>query len=434
MNENYAAAIDQYDRFIRRSENGAETTKAELERSDCYLQLGFQAKEKKNTLLASRLFYLSNSRIADSYLDNIYFDLSVITREEDDIPKTLEYYNIILDNFTDSEMIPEVLYNKIEISISQKQNEEALADYRFFYANYADNRFRIEAEKLVNPILPDFIAEIDQQFANREYDSALANYLNLYLLPTSYKSDISNKISETYWNMANNHVKDNPELARDNFLKVVEYNNSRLQEVNKRYQQICQNLVNDGDELISRYQLDEAEIKFQTCFIFIPDYQNGKVGLLEIDELRNRNANAEKYITKASNAEKEKRFADALSYYRQANEYVRTKETSDKIFLLSNQLKADKDSKGFTLKIIKGYKRGVLENRLKALEANMINEFGDEVVKSTGWKVLYSSGKYKQEVRYDILGPDATHYFIWQVDLLKQKISPLNKESEKLMD
>ncbi len=58
MGENYAAAIDQYDRFIRRSENGAEITRAELERSDCYLQLGFQAKGKKNTLF----YYSSQDR------------------------------------------------------------------------------------------------------------------------------------------------------------------------------------------------------------------------------------------------------------------------------------------------------------------------------------------------------------------------------------
>jgi len=434
MNENYAAAIDQYDRFIRRSENGAEITRAELERSDCYLQLGFQAKSKKNTLLASRLFYLANSQIADSYLDNIYYELSVITREENDIPQTLVYYNNILDNFIDSEVIPEVLYNKIDILISEQKNEEALNDYRFFYSKFSENRFRMEAEKLVNPILPEFISEIDLQFDKGEYDSALANYLNLYLLPTSYKTEISNKISETYWLMANSMIEENPELAQENFQKVVVYNNSRKVEVENRFEQICRKLVRTGDDLIHIYQLDEAELKFETCFIFLPDYKSAKVGLLEINELRNRNANAEKYTAKAAKAENDKNIAEALAFYRKANEFVKTKASSDKIFLLSNQLKADKDSKGFALKIIKSYKRGILGKKLLALETSLKDEFGTEVVKSTGWKVLYSSGKYKQEVRYDILGPEDTHYYIWQVDLLKQKISPLNKESEKLMD
>jgi len=434
MGENYAAAIDQYDRFIRRSENGAEITRAELERSDCYLQLGFQAKGKKNTLLASRLLYLANSKMADSYLDNVYFELSEVTRAENDIAKTLYFYAQILDNFKDSELIPEVLYNKIELHIMKKENDKALEDYRFFFSNYSDNNFRIKAEKLVNPILPEFIDEVDEQFKKQEYDAALNNYLNLYILPTSYQTEISNKISDTYWITANEMMKSDPVQARGHFYKVVEFNPSRKTEVDKRFEQICAELVEIGDSLIESYQLDEAEQKFKACFVFLENYQAARIGLLEIDELRNRDVNAQKYLKKAEVAEKAKKISVALAYYRQANEYVKTKQTSDKIFLLSNQLKADKESKGFTLKIIKNYKKGKLVKKLENLEESLIVEFGSESVRSTGWKVLYSSGKYKQEVRYDILGPDETHYFIWQVDLLKQKISPLNKESEKLMD
>jgi hypothetical protein len=36
-------------------------------------------------------------------------------------------------------------------------------------------------------------------------------------------------------------------------------------------------------------------------------------------------------------------------------------------------------------------------------------------------------------VRYDILTPGENYYFIWQVDLLKQKVSPLNKLSEEVL-
>lgn len=434
MNENYAAAIDQYDRFIRKSENGAEITRAELERSDCYLQLGFQAKAKKNTLLSSRLLYLANSNIADSYLDNVYYELSEVTLAENNIPKTLDYYEQILVNFADSELIPEVLYNKIELHILENDNAKALEEYRFFFTNYSDNNFRIKAESLVNPILPDFIEEVDEQFENQDYETALKNYLNLHILPTSYKTEISNKISDTYWITANRLLDSDLVQAREQFYKVVEFSPFRQTEVENRFRQICSELISNGADLINNNQLDEAESMYNFCFIFIEDYQAARVGLLEIDELRNRNASALEYLKKAEGAEKAKKISEALSYYRKANQYVKTEQTSNKIFLLSNRLKADKDSKGFALEIIKNYKNGKLVKKLENLEESLIEEFGSEAVRSTSWKVLYSSGEYKQEVRYDILGPVSTHYYIWQVDLLKQKISPLNKESEKLMD
>ena len=43
--EKYAAAIETYDNFIRISSNGAKSTEAELERSECYYQLGMKAFE-----------------------------------------------------------------------------------------------------------------------------------------------------------------------------------------------------------------------------------------------------------------------------------------------------------------------------------------------------------------------------------------------------
>ena len=69
MDSNYPTAIEHYDSFLILHSQGSLATRAELERSDCYYQLGYKAYEKQNWLLASRLFYLSNSIIADSKLD-----------------------------------------------------------------------------------------------------------------------------------------------------------------------------------------------------------------------------------------------------------------------------------------------------------------------------------------------------------------------------
>ena len=58
---------------------------------------------------------------------------------------------------------------------------------------------------------------------------------------------------------------------------------------------------------------------------------------------------------------------------------------------------------------------------------------GDDLVRISGWKVLYSFGQYKYEVRYDIISPDERLYYAWRVDLSNQAISALNKLSEKTM-
>jgi len=67
------------------------------------------------------------------------------------------------------------------------------------------------------------------------------------------------------------------------------------------------------------------------------------------------------------------------------------------------------------------------------LEDQQNERFGENIVRRSGWKVQYSTGEYKYEVRYDIITPEANYYFVWLADLKKGIISPLNKISEGLM-
>jgi len=76
MRSNYVMAIQHFDQFLAITQDGALATQAELERSDCYYQLGNKAFNKENWLLASRLYFLANSEMADSELDDCYFHLA----------------------------------------------------------------------------------------------------------------------------------------------------------------------------------------------------------------------------------------------------------------------------------------------------------------------------------------------------------------------
>jgi len=72
-------------------------------------------------------------------------------------------------------------------------------------------------------------------------------------------------------------------------------------------------------------------------------------------------------------------------------------------------------------------------NKIIAVFAEKLVIYGDDLLRVSGWKVLYSFGQYKYEVRYDIVSPDERFYFAWRVDLSNQSISALNKLSEKTM-
>ena len=66
------------------------------------------------------------------------------------------------------------------------------------------------------------------------------------------------------------------------------------------------------------------------------------------------------------------------------------------------------------------------------IESLLIEQYGDRV-DSSGWKVYYSIGEYKYEVRFDLLSPEDNYYYAWRVNLKTREITSLNKISEDMM-
>ena len=99
---------------------------------------------------------------------------------------------------------------------------------------------------------------------------------------------------------------------------------------------------------------------------------------------------------------------------------------------MSNIVKAEKDPKAFAEKIIKEYRKGVIPAGVRAIESSLIAQYGDRV-DSSGWKVYYSIGEFKYEVRFDLLSPEDNFYYAWRVNLKTREITSLNKISEDMM-
>ncbi|MBN1326364.1 MAG: hypothetical protein JW996_00265, partial [Candidatus Cloacimonetes bacterium] len=152
---NYVAAIQQYDSFLEKSSNGALITKAEIERAESYYQLGLTSYEKENWALAGRLFYLSNSNYADEKLDDCYYQLALKAREQNDIDRTLEYYDYIISHLPSSDMMSSVLYDRILIYSELGEKRLALKDYDQLWLYFPQSEYIDKIEATVSPIISE---------------------------------------------------------------------------------------------------------------------------------------------------------------------------------------------------------------------------------------------------------------------------------------
>ena len=104
----------------------------------------------------------------------------------------------------------------------------------------------------------------------------------------------------------------------------------------------------------------------------------------------------------------------------------------EKIYLMNNLIRAEKNPKAFAESIIKEYKHGVIPARIRAMEKTLRDKYEDSV-SASGWKVHYAIGDHKFEVRYDLLSPEENYYFAWHVNLKNRQITSLNKLSEQIL-
>jgi hypothetical protein len=69
-----------------------------------------------------------------------------------------------------------------------------------------------------------------------------------------------------------------------------------------------------------------------------------------------------------------------------------------------------------------------------AKKAELLRRHKASDIRDSGWKLLLSSGQYRYEARYDLLTPNETFLYIWQINLRDRSVIPLNKLSEALME
>lgn len=435
QNKNYVIAIELYDNFLKKHPDGALSIKSKLERSDCYYQLGYEAYKKQNWILASRLFFLANSKIADRLQDNSYYKLSEFYKLEGKIDKTLEYYEKILKYLPNSELTTKVLYNRIQIYLERENKYLAFNDYHVLWKNFPESEYTKKIQPQIDNLLPFYIEKAITFKDANEYDDALSLLFKLNQYPTKLKDRILTEIGNVYLLKAENAIQQNKlKQAKQHFDNVLKYKPQYETLVKNKKKEVCSKLISKGNSILQEHEFDKALKTYQKCFILDENNQRATSKISKANKIKQDYSLAFEYKQQAAQYEKGDQLNKALEYYKKSYAHYHIKEVSRKLFIIRNMINSEKDPKGFARSVVRNHNRGRLNDKIMLKYEEQKTIHGEDIVKASGWKISYAVGKYKYEVRYDILTPDRNYYYAWRIDLRTQELNPSNKLSEEIMN
>ncbi len=431
----YAAAVEQLDRYISSGDNGAYVTRAELMRSDCYFQLGMAAFEKENWTLTIRLLKLANSDQADLQLAKVYKVLAQDAIEQDDIPKAMTYYNLILSEAANSELVPEVRQSRIRQFLGYYNDKTAAwNEYMLLFDSYPEHPSELAARPLVDSFIYLNIDEAVLKAINKNYNAALEDLFQIRRYPVGNRDRIDLEISNIYQEQAENEIQtQNYAEANRLFLKALQYYPNKKAAIDKRLEAIAQLYLDKGDDYLRFRDFDNALVYYNKAFEIIPDYEKGIQAINNLNRIRDNINTAARLYEEAQIEEINRNYAEARRLYSQAYALDAVAVYNERAGMMSNLIEAERNPLAFARSIINNYRNGLLYNRIQSQKQQLLKKYNKDEIKDTGWKILLSPGQYKYEARYDLITPDDALYYVWQINLKDRSVIPLNKISDKLM-
>ena len=431
----YAAAIQEADEFIRKADNGAFVTRAELARSNSYHQLGLMSLQRDNDELALKFFKLSNSEAADKDLGDLYKQKIMEAIQANDYETQLFYVNNILREIPRSALVPEMMYRRINLYLDYRGDSDgAWQDYMDLFDNYPNDSYEVAARKSMERIVPNKKAYGQRLAQAGYYNEALTQFFELAKYPVVKTSEINDLIGDAYRGQAEEYLHAGDYLEADRFLRIaLQYVPEKRPQIEAKLQEIVGLFINKGDQYLAVKDFDTAMTYYQKVFEIIPDYPPGLQAIQRLNTTKQNIARAALLFEQGQRSEASGRYAEALGLYQQANSLDSSAEIQKHIAGVQNMIEADRNPQAFARKIINQYRGGVLINRVNQKKNELLANYKANEVRDSGWKFLLSTSQYKYEVRYDLMSPRDTFFYVWQVNLKDRSIIPLNKISEDLM-
>lgn len=432
----YAGAIGELDELIRVGKNGAIVTRAELVRGNCYLELGKIATERGNLPLAIRFMKLSNSEASDVELGNIYKKLGEIENQKGNKALAKEYWDSVIREIPNSPLVPEMLLRRIGFYLEEYQDRNSSwVDYRFLYDNFPNNPYEIQARSYVSQFIQSKI-DYAIRLKNQEYfTEALQELFELSKYPVVKPVEINRLISEVYQTQAEKYIDDQDYKEADRLFKIaIQYYPEKKKEIDSRLESIAMLFVQKGNNLQETREFDAALIQYRMAFDIIPDYLPASKAIEKVEKIRSDIKRATAMFAEGERLEASQKYSEALNAYNQAIALDSKAEYRAKAIQMQNLIDATRNPSAFAHKILNEFRGGLLIKRVAAKKAELLRRHKASDIRDSGWKLLLSSGQYRYEARYDLLTPNETFLYIWQINLRDRSVIPLNKLSEALME
>lgn len=431
----YAAAVEQLDRYIKTGNNGAYVTRAELVRSASYYELGTAASGKENWNLAIRLLKLANSDQADLELAKVYRVLALEAIEQNDIPKAMSYFDLIMDETSNSDLIPEIHKLRIEQYLDFYKDEPAAwKEYMLLYDKYPEHAQEVEARIMIESFIASNIDAAVVKAINKDYNTALEELFEIRRYPVGNRDRIDLEISNIYQEQAENEIT-RQEYSEANFLflKALQYYPQKKDAIDKRLVLIAGLYVDKGNDFLRVRDFSSAMLYYQKSYEIIPDFETANIAVENLNRIRSNIATAAKLYEEAQQYEQDRNYPEARKLYSQAYALDNVSVYNEQAIIMGNLIEAERNPLGFARSIITNYRNGLLYNRIQAQKQQLLKKYTQEEIKDTGWKILLSTGQFKYEARYDLLTPGENYYYVWQINLKDRSVVPLNKISDQLM-
>ncbi len=431
----FAAAIEEFDAYIKKSENGAIRTRAELLRSSSYRELTMMAMERQNWQLAIRFAKLSNSESADTLLANVYKHLADTALKENRMTEGQYFMNLILTEIPASIHVPTILNKRIDIAMNAIGDwNAAWRDYMRLFDNFAGHPYELQARPALKGFNATRIEYAGTLAETGFYREALAVLFELARYPVADQDKVNRLISEIYQTQAEIAITQQSYMEADRLFRMAaDYYPAHTSSIQNRLVQIAGLFVQKGDEFLAAYDFVTAMLHYHRAFEIIPNYKAAADAIDRLNTIRVNIQRAAQLADEADRFDTQKKFADALRLYQEAAALHNKPEYRQNIAEMQNMIEAERNPAAFARRIVIDYRNGLLNTRISNVKRELLVLYKPNEIKDSGWKIMLSTGQYRYEARYDILTPRETYFYIWQINLRDRSIVPLNKISEALM-